>query len=281
MDTSRLDARIAQAEQALIERDRRVRLYGRTLAAAVERRLERLRGPGLFSALAGLVLPGRSRERSGGARGLSWAALIALLWPWMPAAVRRRISAPTASLIVGMVAPALAWLRPRREPVKTVHAVDLARFAGRWYELARLPALFEGGCAGDATTTYTLHRDHIEIDNRCRSPSGRTRRVIGVVFPVAGGSGARLAVSLFPPWLRWLPFAWADRWVIALDHDYQTAIVGTPERRGLWLLARTPAIDETTYQGLVARAAGEGYDVARLPRVPHHGGAATPTPRRT
>lgn len=273
MDTSRLEARIAQAEQAVIERDRRVRMYGRSLATAVETRLARLRGPGLFSAVVALFLPGPGRERSGTARGLSWAALIPFLWPWMPAAVRRRMSATTATLIVGMAAPALARLRPQREPVKTVDAVDLARFAGRWYELARLPAIFDGGCARDATTTYTLHRRHIEIDNRCRLPSGRERRAVGVVLPVAGGGGARLEVSLFPPWLRWLPFAWGGHWVIALDRDYQTAVVGTPERRGLWLLARTPVVDETTYQGMVARAAGQGYDVARLKRVQHRGGA--------
>ena len=284
-----LEARIAQAEQALVARDHRVQTQWQALtgaaAQAVEQGLQGRRSLGLLGTVARALLawwlPGlrwlgaaRPRAQPGSerrGRGLPWALLLPWLWPLMPGPVRRRLSAARVLLIAGVAAPVLAWLRSGRKPVQTVAVVDLSRFAGRWYEVARLPAPFEGRCARDITATYTLQGASIRVDNRCRSASGREQCAVGVAYPVAGRGGAQLEVSLFPRWLRWLPVAWAGYWIIDIDPGYQTAVVGTPGRWGLWLLSRTPHLDEGRYQAMVARAAAQGYTVARLKRSQHSG----------
>jgi apolipoprotein D and lipocalin family protein len=162
--------------------------------------------------------------------------------------------------------------------VQTVESVDTDRYAGLWYEIARLPAPLEGRFATDATVSYTAHGQRLEVDKRCRLPSGRERRSVGVAHPVEGTGRAQMEVSLFPSWLRWLPVAWAGEWVIALDSDYQTAVVGAPGRGALCLLSRSPVIDEARYQSMVASAAAQGYTVARLERVQHRAVTAVPAP---
>jgi len=296
-----IDERIAQAERSLIERDQRVVMQARAIGELAEQRLQRARQPSLFktvvSTLMSWWLPGfRARgARSGSgalggvdklghfgsgrsARGLSWAVLLPLMWPLMPAGVRRRISAARMAMIASFAGPALASLRSDGGPVQTVEAVDMQRYAGLWYEIARLPTPFEGRFDSDATVTYTACGQHLEVDKRSRMPSGRERRSVGVAHPVKGTGGAQMEVSLFPSWLRWLPLAWAGEWVVAIDSDYQTAVVGAPDRGALYLLSRSPEIDETRYQTMVASAAAQGYKVARLRRVQHRVATAAVAP---
>lgn len=281
-----IDERIAQAERSLIARDHRVVMQARAISELAERKLHAARQPGMFKTVLGTLLSwwlpsfrrrgtrsrgsalsGLSTGRS--ARGLSWAVLLPLMWPLMPSGVRRRISAPRVAMIATFAGPALASLRSDSGPVQTVEAVDLERYAGLWYEIARLPSAFEGRFDGDATATYTPRGQHLEVDKRSRMPSGRERQSSGVAHPVDGTGGAQMEVSMFPRWLRWLPVAWEGQWVIAVDSDYQTAVVGAPGRGALCLLSRSPVVDEARYRSMVASAAAQGYNVGRLKRVQH------------
>ena len=74
----------------------------------------------------------------------------------------------------------------------------------------------------------------------------------------------KLEVTFVPPWLRWLPLVWADYWVLALDDDYQWAMVGQPGRKFLWILSRTPQLDAATFERLKAQAVTMGYDLSAL-----------------
>lgn len=155
-------------------------------------------------------------------------------------------------------------------PPPTVAAVDLDRYAGRWFEIARFPNRFQRQCAGDVTATYTVRPDdRIEVVNRCRRADGTVTEATGVARSVSPGSNARLEVRFAPAWLSFLPFVWGDYWVIDLSDDYTTAVVGSPDRGYLWLLARTPAVTEPVYQRLVAAADRAGYPVDRLERTRH------------
>jgi apolipoprotein D and lipocalin family protein len=279
-DDDDLDSRIERAEQAVAERDRRVLRHGRHLVARIERGARLSVGRGLFAAVSALVLawllPSRRRTAAvpasgaaGAAPGMQWAALVPLLWPLLPPPLRRRISPGTVALVAGVGVPLLRSLVPQRQALQTAAEVDLARYAGRWYEIARLPAAFEGPGAGDASTTYALRGDHVEIDMRCRGADGRVRSAKGIGYAVEGSRGAKLDISLWPRWLRWLPLAWAGYWIIDVDPGYQHAVVGTPGRKGLWLLARSPQIDQAQYQRMLGIAVAQGFRVDRLQRIRH------------
>lgn len=166
-----------------------------------------------------------------------------------------------ASVLALLSALACAGGNGSSTPPQTVPRVDLDRYAGTWYEIASFPHRFQAGCAA-TTATYEPRDDgRITVKNRCRSGGldGETRGVDGVAWPV-DETNARLKVRFF-----W-PFSGAY-WVLALDPDYQWSVVGHPEREYLWILSRTPQIDESLYESLIAKARAQGFDVSRLERT--------------
>ncbi|VTU23825.1 Outer membrane lipoprotein blc precursor [Variovorax sp. PBS-H4] len=157
-----------------------------------------------------------------------------------------------------------------RAPLQVVAPVDLQRYVGLWHEQARLPNRFEKRCAGDVTAEYTLLEDgKLQVLNRCMLSDGSVDESIGIarIAPVTGQPGAgRLEVSFAPDWMRWLPFAWGDYWILKLDRDYQVALVGTPDRKYLWVLSRAPRLDDATLQAELDYARSLGFEVDRIER---------------
>ena len=144
-------------------------------------------------------------------------------------------------------------------PLDVVEQVELERYTGVWYEIARYPAPFQQGCVG-TTAEYTIRADgRIRVVNRCREGSldGAEQTIEGVARVVDTQTNAKLKVSFFPPFE-------GDYWIIELDPDYQWAVVGEPARRYLWILSRTPTLDESIYQAILAGLEEKGYDPARL-----------------
>jgi apolipoprotein D and lipocalin family protein len=147
-------------------------------------------------------------------------------------------------------------------PLTTVAHVDLSRYVGTWYELANFPTSFQRGCTA-TTATYALRDDgDIEVVNRCREGTleGKEKSARGRARVVDGTTNAKLEVSFFRPF-------WGDYWIIELADDYSHAVIGHPGRDYLWILARTPTMAETTYQGIVARLQAKGYETSRLVRT--------------
>jgi apolipoprotein D and lipocalin family protein len=149
-------------------------------------------------------------------------------------------------------------------PLDVADAVDLDRFVGRWYEIASFPQRFQQGCVA-TTATYSRRDDgRIRVVNECRDGSfdGDLRRVEGVAWVAdPEESSARLEVQFFWPFR-------GDYWILEVDPDYRYAVVGHPSREYLWILARTPALDPTIYEGLLRRIAAMGYELGRLQRTP-------------
>ncbi len=152
------------------------------------------------------------------------------------------------------------------QPVTPVPHVDLARYAGRWYEVARFPNRFQASCVGETTADYTVLRNgQIRVVNSCATASGGRAQAEGRArLAQPGGRTSTLKVRFAPAWLSFLPIVWGDYWILDLTDDYGAALVGSPDRKYLWILARTPVLDEPTYQRMVATAAAQGFDVARL-----------------
>jgi apolipoprotein D and lipocalin family protein len=161
--------------------------------------------------------------------------------------------------------------RKEREPLRVVPSVDLPRYAGLWYEVARLPNRFEEKCAGDVTAEYTpLEGGRLKVVNRCRKRDGEMTGAAGEAKPAdRKGANSRLKVRFAPAFLSFLPFVWGDYQIIALAADYSYAVVGAPDRKYLWVLSRNPRMDEPTYLRLLEEARSQGFDVGRMIRTKH------------
>jgi apolipoprotein D and lipocalin family protein len=123
---------------------------------------------------------------------------------------------------------------------------------------------FQRKCARDVTATYTLRDDgDVTVSNACVREDGVRMQSDGVAR-MAGSDPAKLEVRFAPAWLSFLPGVWADYWVLAIDADYQWAIVGEPDRKYLWILSRQPTMDAKTLEALKARARTMEYDLAEL-----------------
>jgi apolipoprotein D and lipocalin family protein len=154
-------------------------------------------------------------------------------------------------------------------PLRVVPSIDLARYAGRWYEIARLPNRFQKKCAGDVTATYSLLEDDgLRVINQCRKENGETTRAEGVARMASKrGPNTKLKVRFAPAFLSFLPFVWGDYWIIELAEDYSHAVIGDPDRKYLWILSRTPEMDDSVFQKLVGHATAQGYDLSGLTRT--------------
>lgn len=156
---------------------------------------------------------------------------------------------------------ALALPASASEPVRSVPELDISRYAGHWHEIGHLPVFFQRGCAGDITASYTLRDDGlVGVVNACRTEDGDHDSSEGVARLVPGHPG-RLEVRFAPDWLSWLPMVWADYWVVDLDPGYQWAVVGSPNRKYLWILSRTPTMEKALFEQIKARAEKMGYDL--------------------
>ena len=165
-----------------------------------------------------------------------------------------------AALALSVAPAATASAEPA--PLATVPTVDIARYAGLWYEVAAIPMWFQRNCLGDTTARYTPNPDGtVDVLNRCRTGDGM-EEARGLARIVDTHGNARLEVSFFSI-LGWRP-VWGDYWIIALAPDYSWAVVGGPKRRYGWILARTPALEDATLAAIRQRLEVLGYDPARF-----------------
>ncbi|MFM5883819.1 MAG: lipocalin family protein [Novosphingobium sp.] len=140
------------------------------------------------------------------------------------------------------------------QPAKTV---ELQRYLGKWYELARYEQGFQKDCDG-VTAEYALRDDgKISVLNRCRKPDGKIDDAKGKAKIVDTATNAKLKVSFFGPF-------YGDYWVLDHADDYSWSIVGEPSGRYLWLLSRDAAPGRDRLDALIARAGALGYDTSML-----------------
>lgn len=176
------------------------------------------------------------------------------------------MKASTRSLLTAMcmVLSACAGMGSR-EPLPTAISVDLARYAGTWYEIARLPMWFQRHCVA-SKAIYTARPDGtVGVHNECVTDTGGLDQIEGVATVVDSKTNARLTVVFDNFFARLFGSSReGNYWIIDLDPDYRTSVVGTPDRRFLWILSRTPQLDDTTYRRLVERARQLGFSVSDL-----------------
>jgi apolipoprotein D and lipocalin family protein len=140
--------------------------------------------------------------------------------------------------------------------LEVVPHVDLQKYLGKWYEIAHLPAKFEEGCS-DITATYGLSKDgSVTVLNECKR-NGKVKLAKGKAKVVDKDSGAKLKVTFFWPF-------YGDYWIIKLGDNYDYAVVGTPNHKYLWILNRTPKMDDKLFSQLKEFAKSKGFDLENL-----------------
>jgi apolipoprotein D and lipocalin family protein len=151
--------------------------------------------------------------------------------------------------------------KEKHDTLEVVPHVELEKYLGKWYEIAHLPARFQEGCT-DTTATYALSKDgSISVLNECMR-NGKMKRAKGKAKVVDKHSGAKFKVTFFWPF-------YGDYWIIDLGKDYDYAVVGTPNRKYLWILSRIPQMDDKLFSQLVESVKSKGFDVSSLIETSH------------
>lgn len=174
----------------------------------------------------------------------------------------KTLVAASAALLVPLILVVMK-LRPAALPLQVVPEVDLPRYMGTWYEIARLPNRFEEGCVAARARYDLLPNGTVEVINECRlyGFDGPVRTARGTATVVDEETKAKLKVSFFWPF-------YGKYWIIELGAEYDYAVVGHPGRKYLWILSRAPHMDETLYRRIVGTLAARGFDTSRLIRTP-------------
>jgi len=143
--------------------------------------------------------------------------------------------------------------------LQTVSSVDVNRYSGKWYEIASYPQRFQKGCHC-TTAEYTLSPDgYLIVENRCNrgSVNGKQSYIKGKAFVEKNSGNAKLKVQFFWPFR-------AKYWIIDLAEDYTYAVVSHPNRKYLWILSRTPTMNDILYQRILSRLKEKGFDLSKL-----------------
>lgn len=150
-------------------------------------------------------------------------------------------------------------------PVKTIPSLDVPRYLGTWYEIAKFPNWFQKKCVSNTKAVYSLKDDgKLKVLNSCKTASGEVSEAEGTARQMGASDSPKLEVRFAPDWLSFLPLVWGDYWVIDLDSQYQVAAVSDPRREYLWVLSRTPQLDAAVYDALLKRLQDQQFDIRKL-----------------
>ncbi len=150
-------------------------------------------------------------------------------------------------------------------PVKTIPSLDVPRYLGTWYEIAKFPNWFQKKCVGNTKAVYSKGDDgNLRVLNSCKTANGEVSVAQGTARQIGASDSPKLEVRFAPDWLSFLPLVWGDYWLIDLDTQYQVAAVSDPRREYLWVLSRTPELDSTIYNALLQRLQAQQFDIRKL-----------------
>jgi len=168
------------------------------------------------------------------------------------------------SLLICLGSPQ-ALAQQADQDVKTIATLDVSRYLGTWYEIAKFPNWFQRKCVSNTKAVYSAKPDgNLRVLNSCKTAAGETSGAEGLARQIGSKDSPKLEVRFAPEWLSFLPLVWGDYWVIDLDSQYQLAAVSDPRREYLWVLSRTPQLDPKVYAALLQRLKQQQFDIQKL-----------------
>ena len=158
--------------------------------------------------------------------------------------------------------------KANKPALTTVPSVDLSRYVGKWYEIAKYPNRFQKQCVGNTTATYSIKSNgKLEVRNECLLKDGTTEKAIGEAKIADKKTNAKLKVRFAPSALSFLPFVWGNYWIIDLDKEYVYVAIGEPKFEYFWILSRTPKLNDAVYQDILRRAEAMGFNPAKVEKT--------------
>ena len=155
-----------------------------------------------------------------------------------------------------------------QEPITPIPNLNVARYTGSWYEIAKYPNFFQRNCASNTVAQYSPQPDGtLRVFNRCAQEDGKVIDATGQARQIGDANSAKLEVRFAPAWLSFLPIVWGNYWVIDIDPDYQLVAVSEPKREYLWILSRTPTVSAKAYDELLVRLRAKSLDTSKLERT--------------
>lgn len=157
----------------------------------------------------------------------------------------------------------ISFFMTKAQILQTVSVVDLNKYAGKWYEIASFPQRFQKGCHC-TTAEYTLSsKGYVIVENKCNKDSiyGKQMSIRGKAFVEKNSGNAKLKVQFFWPFK-------AKYWIIDLANDYSYAVVSHPNKKYLWILSRTPQMNDEIYNQILLRLKEKGFDLSKLNVTP-------------
>ena len=174
---------------------------------------------------------------------------------------------------------AMTSARTLASDVKPVEKLDLDKYLGTWVEIASIPQFFQRKCVRDTRATYSAAENSlIKVENVCTRDDGAREKAEGRARRVDAESAAKLEVTfleLFGEYRFWVAGGY---WVIALDANYQWAVVGHPSRRFGWVLARERRLSPAALAEIIGRVKSQGYDACEFVVTPQTGGLSVRRP---
>ena len=171
------------------------------------------------------------------------------------------------AMTLGLLLALSAFNASAQDALTPVPSLNVARYMGTWYEIAKFPNRFQKMCASNTSAQYSARPDGtLSVRNRCTDADGKVNEVEGQARQIGNATSPKLEVRFAPAWLSFLPFVWGDYWVIDIDNDYQLVAVSEPKREYLWILSRTPEVNGKAYDELLGRLVKTGFDLKRLER---------------
>lgn len=167
------------------------------------------------------------------------------------------------AVLVGLGMATMAYAQTK--PLHVVEKVELDKYLGVWYEVARKPMYFQNKCDRDVSATYTLNENgNIAVDNRCYAQDGELNQSSGEAFVQNAPFNSKLKVSFLPESIRWLPVGRGDYWILKIADDYQTVLVGEPKRKYMWVLSRSAQPDPAVVKEYLDYAQSVGFDLSDI-----------------
>ena len=167
------------------------------------------------------------------------------------------------AVLVGLGMSTMAYAQTK--PLHVVEKVELDKYLGVWYEVARKPMYFQNNCDRDVSATYTLNENgNIAVDNRCYAQDGKLNQSSGEAFVQNAPFNSKLKVSFLPESIRWLPVGRGDYWILKIADDYQTVLVGEPKRKYMWVLSRSAQPDPAVVKEYLDYAQSVGFDLSDI-----------------